>query len=219
MWSLAVEEHFYLIFPLLFVWMNRARLAYRTQALCLTGLAAFILSWRIYLMLHHVNLLRLTSATDTRIDSILFGCIMALAFNPMFEHDKLPSTHWSVVGGCVLIASLLFHNPFYRFTFHYTLQGMALVPIFVAAICHGDTWFRWLNLRWVRYLGTLTYSLYLIHDSAIHLLLLHIHSRLLVTFMALLASLAFAILMNLLVERPLIAWRQRLTVDAHTAKA
>ncbi len=215
MWSLAVEEHFYLLFPLLFVWMNRVRLAYRTQAFCLGGLAVAALLWRVYLMTHNATLVHLTIGSDTRMDSILFGCIMALVFNPMFPQDKLPSTLWTVLAAVILLASFLVHNTFYRLTLHFTLQGVVLVPLFVAIICHANTWFRWLNQRWMRYLGTLTYSLYLVHVSLLQVAFHYVHSRALAGFLALFASLAFAVLINLLVERPLIKWRQRLTVDAH----
>lgn len=197
--------------------MNRARLTYRIQAICLGGLAAVTLLWRVYLLAHHAQVVYLTIATDTRIDSILFGCIMALAFNPMFEQDKLPSLLWTALSAVLLLVSFLIHNYFYRYTFHFTLQGIVLIPLFIAAICHAGTWFRWLNLRWVRYVGTLTYSLYLVHVSVLHVAYQYIQSRALAAFIALLAALAFAVLMNLLVERPLIKWRQRLAVGVHSA--
>ena len=47
-WSLAVEEHFYLIFPLLYVWMVPRFSAYG-QALILLGLCAAALAWRCIL--------------------------------------------------------------------------------------------------------------------------------------------------------------------------
>ena len=46
-----------------------------------------------------------------------------------------------------------------------TLQGLALLPIFYAAV-RFPTWliFRPLNIGWVRFMGVLSYSLYLVHQ-------------------------------------------------------
>jgi peptidoglycan/LPS O-acetylase OafA/YrhL len=45
-WSLAIEEHFYLVLPLLFVVMNRLHLPYRRQAMLLCALAGIVMAWR-----------------------------------------------------------------------------------------------------------------------------------------------------------------------------
>jgi peptidoglycan/LPS O-acetylase OafA/YrhL len=212
MWSLAVEEHFYLVFPLLFILLNKARIRYRSQAALLGGLAAVVLLWRVGVALNPsaTTAEHLYLGTDTRIDSILFGCIMALACNPVVDRGLKPS-RWLVGAGAVgLMASLLIHNTLYRQTIHYTVQGLALIPIFMALVTWGDTWFAWLNLPWVRYVGTLSYTLYLVHRGFIFLAWEHIGSHAAGALLALLGSFVFAILMNRLIERPLIQLRKRL---------
>ena len=49
-WSLAVEEHFYLVFPWIYLAMQRARMTQRSQALLLWGLCGAVLVWRIILV-------------------------------------------------------------------------------------------------------------------------------------------------------------------------
>src|SRR6266496_4289878 len=72
-WSLAVEEHFYLFFPLLYLVLRRA-MPERKQALVLVGLCALILAWRCALVfLFDVSKERTYIATDTRVDAILTG--------------------------------------------------------------------------------------------------------------------------------------------------
>lgn len=212
MWSLAVEEHFYLFFPLLFVLLNKARVGYRRQALVLAGLAAAVLLWRVVLTLHPSPATgrHILYGTDCRIDSILFGCILALAWNPVMDKGIKPS--WWLVALCAVgeVASLMIHNDMYRQTFHYTLQGICLIPIFMAVVTWGDTWFAWLNLRPVRYVGTLSYTLYLVHRGLIFSGVWHLRNRALAIPLALAGSLIFAVLMNVLVERPLVQLRKRL---------
>ena len=212
-WSLGVEEHFYLLFPLLFIAMNRLQLSYRRQALFLGGLAAAVLVWRILLATGHRNLdqARIFYGTDTRIDSILFGCIMALAFNPVLDRELRPSWIWTALGAIAMIGSVAVHTLFYRETFHYTVQGLALIPLFIAAIRYADSSLRWLNAPAMRFSGTLSYTLYLVHRSFLISASQHIAYRPFAIGLALLASFVYAYGMHQLVETPITLWRQRLS--------
>jgi peptidoglycan/LPS O-acetylase OafA/YrhL len=50
LWSLAVEEHFYFLFPFLFLLMNRFGLSYKNQSWALGGLCLAFLVWRLLLV-------------------------------------------------------------------------------------------------------------------------------------------------------------------------
>jgi len=175
-WSLAVEEHFYLIFPLLYFLLLRLRCRVATQAIVLLSLCTAVLAWRIYLVrVLHVDDLndhRTFYATDTRLDSILFGCVLAVFHNPVLDSPAGSDRLWKFVllpaGVAGLAFALFYRNPAFRETFRYTLQGLALGPVFVAAI----RWPKWcpfsiLNWKWVRAMGVLTYPLYLVHFTVL----------------------------------------------------
>jgi peptidoglycan/LPS O-acetylase OafA/YrhL len=69
-WSLAVEEHFYLLFPWIFLAMQR--MSANNQATLLYAMCAVVLAWRCWLVFGwHVSADRTYMATDTRIDSII----------------------------------------------------------------------------------------------------------------------------------------------------
>jgi peptidoglycan/LPS O-acetylase OafA/YrhL len=167
-WSLAVEEHYYLTFPIIALMLLRLRSRLLT-AVTLTLIAFAILAWRIYLVHHGAPEDRTFYATDTRLDSILWGCILALALNPAM--DRIPSTSRSteVAILCAALAVLLFciiyRDQAFRETYRYTLQGIALLPVFYFAVLRTH-WpvFRWLDWPPVRYIGTLSYTLYLVHQ-------------------------------------------------------
>jgi len=181
LWSLAVEEHFYLVFPLLYLVLRRWLPQPRHQFYALAGLAAVVLAWRFVLVygLHAIPLdprvshhPRLCHATDTRLDSILFGCMLAIYGNPALDPTRFSRRFWVGAAVPLGIGAILFtfvhRDPGFRETLRYTVQGLALLPIFIAAIRFADNAaFRFLNWRWVRFLGVLSYSIYLTHATVI----------------------------------------------------
>ena len=215
LWSLAVEEHFYLVFPLAFIVLStHVREQARPYWLCVA--CACVLAWRIVLMSvlgGHAEYIM--HATDTRIDSILFGCALALWRNPTLPDPKFsPRAIWIMVALAVpvLAATLIARDELFRETARYTLQGVALAPIFIAAISFPAAWpFRILNLRPVRWIGLLSYSLYLVHLPIIRFLETKFHlANVQLLVISLVASLAVSATIYLTVEVRCAELRRRL---------
>ena len=213
LWSLAVEEHFYLIFPFLFLLMNKLGLLYKNQAKLLGGLCAIFLAWRIalFFLFPDTSVKYLLYASDARMDSILFGCILALGANPVLDHGVHPSKLWTLLGSLLLILSFCIRNNTYRITLHYTLQGLALMPLFIFAICRSESWCKWLNGRVIRFIGTLSYTMYLVHTSFLVAICARVKSHSVAVLLAFAFTLVYAYAMSRLVERPLAEIRQRLS--------
>lgn len=177
-WSLAVEEHFYLLFPLFYVLLQRFKLSSSNQALVFLGICLLVLLWRCLLVFGlGADYERIFFATDTRIDSILFGCAMAVAYNPAIEQDRQISEQnlkfiLLPLGCILLLGTLLVRVDYLRDTLRYSVQGIALYPIFIVAIRFPE-WglFKILNWKWVRFVGVLSYSLYLVHFVVIKVLI------------------------------------------------
>jgi peptidoglycan/LPS O-acetylase OafA/YrhL len=116
------------------------------------------------------------------------------------------------IGIAILLFTFVYRNEFFRDTGRYTLQGLALAPVFLLAIRRSDTpAFRWLNNSWLTSLGLLSYTLYLIHPIA--LLFFHEHTRfpqILSVAAALLASILYAAIVHRLVEKPFAKLRRKL---------
>jgi hypothetical protein len=103
LWSLAVEEHFYLGFPLLFLLLGR-RLSFAQCALAFLGLCAVVLAVRLGEAQRVTDLQQVNFWTHTRLDSILFGSVLALWNNPVADRDdRLPRG----VAGYLIAAALL----------------------------------------------------------------------------------------------------------------
>lgn len=178
-WSLAVEEHFYLMFPLLYVLLRKLGIGSSQQALVFLYICLLVLIWRCLLVFGMgAGYDRIFYATDARVDSILFGCILAVYGNPALEQDRQISERnlkyiLLPLGFALILISLFVRADVFRNTLRYSIQGIALFPIFIAAIRYPDWWlFKPLNWGWMRFLGVLSYSLYLIHFMVIKTLVL-----------------------------------------------
>jgi len=218
-WSLAVEEHFYLIFPFLYVGMRKLRLSPAGQVKVLWGICAAVLLWRCLLVfVWHVPSDRTYMGTDTRFDSIMFGCALAVWNNPALDAPELNERRWKylVVPAAVgiIVGCLLYRAPSFRETFRYTLQGMALTLIFIAAIRFKD-WlpFRILNWRPIAFMGVLSYSLYLLHLAVVFAVERNLPAAPPALQGALALGIAFVLawIMYVLVEKPAARYRRRLT--------
>ena len=223
-WSLAVEEHFYLLFPWLYVLLLNAKFNGRTQAVILWSLCAVVMLWRIVLVHNFdVSTDRTYMGSDTRLDSILFGSALAVWNNPMLDRlttdpaesrERLFKFLLLPVSVGLLIVCFLYREPQFRETVRYSIQGVALTGIFIAAIRYPH-WlaFRPLNSRLFVFLGALSYSLYLIHFTALSVVQKALPNAgvLFQGFVALAASLLFAWSSYWLIEKPCAKLRKKLS--------
>jgi len=217
-WSLAVEEHFYLLFPFLYIFLLRLGMKPQRQAFTFWGICLLVLLWRCVLVFSlGADSDRIFFATDTRLDSILFGCALAVYGNPMLDNNQQISERslkyfLFPLGLALILCSLVYRSDAFRDTLRYSIQGIALYPIFIAAIRFPD-WvvFRPLNWEWVRFLGVLSYSLYLVHITVIQILNLEIPrlGLLVCGTLSLLISVVFAYAIHQLVEIPTGKLKQR----------
>lgn len=169
LWSLAVEEHFYMVFPLVYIAI--AGWSLRGKVTLLSALCALALIWRFVVVfaLHKEG--RMYLATDTRFDSILFGCILALVFRRVDAgFPQLLSNRFS--GWLALLGAagtLVFdHIPHIKGPLAYTLTSVSLIPVFTFILKNpGHRAVRWLEWRWLARIGVLSYSIYLFHEMCL----------------------------------------------------
>ena len=167
MWSLAVEEHFYLVFPLLYIGLRKWSKSKWVQAGVLAAICVVVLGWRTYLwVVQGVDFEHIYYATDTRVDSILWGCILAIVANPYLDKAWAPDWFWKIIAAPVGLISVYAGTRGYNLapTIGYTMQALGLVLVFTAVIrfpTFGP--FRILNWRPIVWLGVISYSFYLVH--------------------------------------------------------
>jgi peptidoglycan/LPS O-acetylase OafA/YrhL len=210
MWSLSIEEHFYLLFPvaLLALMRRKAQVAMIFAWACLA-----VLGWRVALSLSGIGGEYLHNATDTRIDAILFGCILAMWRNPLWDRSVSPVQGIGLLGlsGVALLLAFAIPGHFFHDTVAYTVQSAALLPVFYCAIRFAH-WplFQWLEWRPVRALGLISYTFYLSHTGCL-VLAQHVFTNPGLQVIAGFAgSVAFSGLSYALMERPLTRTRRKM---------
>jgi peptidoglycan/LPS O-acetylase OafA/YrhL len=167
-WSLGVEEQFYLIWPAIFRWLrgHRSRLIRALVVLC-----ALVLLHRILLLdLWHAPRLYLYTAFDTRMDSLAIGCLLAISIRQrkairfvrlICAHGSLPAVTFALFALSIAFSSLA------RGSSYWCVWGFSIEPILSAIliiqlVVLGDRFpWAWINWNWVRFLGAISYSLYL----------------------------------------------------------
>jgi peptidoglycan/LPS O-acetylase OafA/YrhL len=222
MWSLAVEEQYYLIVPLGLLVAYRCGARRSWIGWALVGVALLIPAWRIYLGIHGADFDRLYFSTDTRIDSILWGAAFALLLNPVMgdaTHLASRIRRWVSrnLGRITLVAVVVFGASAavpalsFRLSVSTTVQCITLIPIFWFVITRSDTLIgRLLNSRPLVRLGVLSFSFYLLHKIVLALVGPLLDAPILTDSISLLVSVLVAQLVFWLVEAPFTRLRERI---------
>ena len=174
------------------------------------------LVWRAVLMGHfHVFWNRVYTGTDTRVDSILFGAIMAIAANPIMDRFPGLTRKWSggaaLLGILVLLVSISMRDEMFRQTARYSIQGLALAPVFFYIVRYPESIVtRLLECRFMTTVGDWSYALYLVHYTVMFSINTWITTNPVVTIiLTFTISCALAEVMRRFVERPAARLRNR----------
>jgi peptidoglycan/LPS O-acetylase OafA/YrhL len=166
-WSLAVEEQFYLLWPLAFLLLRDTRR--RVHALVI-GIPLFWVYRLVSVLCFHVRQGYVYEGLDMRADQLLLGCLLALI---LFRRSASalwrllaarPWFLWITVGALAFsstIPRLLQHSWRYRDTVGFTIDPILTAILIVQGLAFSHSSARWLNWRWVKSLGAMSYSIYL----------------------------------------------------------
>jgi peptidoglycan/LPS O-acetylase OafA/YrhL len=168
-WSLAVEEHFYLVWPWVVLALRRRRL----MALC-GALALGSLGLRVALSAAGVAPVAIYVLTPTRLDGLAVGALLALAARGEGGVARLvrPARAAAAASGAGLLVLVAWQRGF-SFLLPGTLTlGLGLLALFFGAIlvlalgasAEGRV-SRALSSRALRAFGRYSYALYVIHQA------------------------------------------------------
>jgi peptidoglycan/LPS O-acetylase OafA/YrhL len=174
LWSLAVEEHYYILYPITITALFKSGLSLKKIGIVLAIACIAILVWRIELVQHGSSEPRTYYASDTRIDSIIYGALLALWTKRVSKPRSfmsLPEWTLLILGLGLLLTTIIYRDAAFRETFRYSLQGIALLPIFCFAIrFHDNCLFRHLNSKLMIKIGIWSYAIYLVHYVLINVI-------------------------------------------------
>jgi len=222
LWSLAVEEHYYITYPILFatVYKFKKNIGTTLSIICIVSLALRHLYWNMGFSPDYAY-----QATETRIDSIAYGCLAAFLLwhgGARLQVAIGGARSWALlaVGLGLLVASLLLRDPWFRETIRFSMQGIGLIAVFVSlqSGMAGVVLNPWLDIAPMRWIGRLSYAAYLWHLEPEHLLARFVDfaalrtslsGTLLAAAILLTATFAAAFLSHLLIYRSFLGLRRR----------
>lgn len=164
-WSLSIEEHFYLFWPFVFLGGELFR---KRITIFIILLVPFIRIFSHYYPIDWINELTFFE----RIDAIAIGCLFALykneILNVLGKHLR-----WLFYTSLVLLV-IIPYVPELTKVLHLdiiiigfigtdkTLGNLLIALILIHSVFGGQTlWYNFLNLKWMNYIGMLSYSIYL----------------------------------------------------------
>jgi peptidoglycan/LPS O-acetylase OafA/YrhL len=161
LWSLAVEEHFYLLWPAAMLWICRKDRSGRPVAYLSIAFGL----WRVYVEQSGVTMTVLDGVnkhfrTDLRADALLWGCFVAFQIAMPESRERVRGYLSAPVVAVAAVAAVVCVVMYSMLT---TLWFAMLVPVILAGTMLHPEWAfcRILDLAPVRLLGRLSYSLYL----------------------------------------------------------
>ncbi|HSL58515.1 MAG TPA: acyltransferase family protein [Acidimicrobiales bacterium] len=169
LWSLAVEEQFYLLFPLvLAVALRRSRRTLVAAGLVAVGLASAW--WMSALHEPYADPSRVYYGTDTRLSGLLLGAALAFVVVPGASRRPgrrvlSPTDAVGVAGLAVLAWAFVRINEFDPFVYRggFVMVDLATLAIIVAVARTDGALGRILGVGPLRWVGTRSYAIYLWH--------------------------------------------------------
>jgi peptidoglycan/LPS O-acetylase OafA/YrhL len=232
LWSLAVEEQFYLVWPLL-VWLVRDRkhLVWLCVALSLGALFS-----RVLLLHSGAPLTAPYKLTFCRADSLLGGAWLALVLRGAWRERVLRAAPYAFALSLAACCFIGWSNRSFDWErvvsideYGFSVLAIASTSLIAMALSTGGLVSRMAQARWLRFLGKYSYGIYIYHQVMIALLaatlapilLHHIHSKILYRLSSAVLVIGVTIAVSVasfhLYERPFLQMKRFFNYDRGSA--
>lgn len=211
LWSLGVEEQFYLAWPFIVYFLSEQAIAWVAASIVL--LAPLLRWFCTPLFAHHRAIY---SLTPFRMDTLAAGALLALAWRRSPDRIRQFGHYgpiFSAFAACAL--AILARNPEFTTTANTRMSNVWIYEM-TLIICTGILLWALsgkavgiLMLAPLRYLGRISYSIYLIHLTLFVFLSRYLHTEVEAVSATLVAMLLYASASWYLLEQPLLTSESR----------
>ena len=217
MWSLAVEEQFYVVWPVALSLLLRSRLSKPRLSLLMLATIGLVCIYRALLVSPDVLPMRIYAGSDTRADSLLVGCLVAMLASwrllPGWRCNAA-ALKWAGVLSVSIMAAYMFdlfgvaNRTIYKagFTVFAIAAGLFILRLITAPNSRLISLLERPALVWI---GKLSYSLYLWHVFAIGMTLQLPVSNAVRVALSVPIALAIVACSYYLIEKPFLKLKSR----------
>ena len=175
LWSLAIEEQFYLIWPVIFALVSRRRQLLSKLPFLAVILIIVVVVRRYSLLNAGLSTWNIFMRTDARVDSILIGSLLAFIYMKFdFDSRVLKIVAYSAL---VSLVWFMYTGPSNGILFKtgFTLIAICAAVVILASV-DGSWWLsKVLSTRLLSFVGRISYGLYLWHFPIFDYLAHHMH--------------------------------------------
>lgn len=218
-WSLALEEQFYLLWPILLIGLLSLRMSSKRLAVCIGGLVLVAPLWRFLLMRGGNSTELYFLGMNTRTDALLVGCTLgALAVGGLVVPSVKAArvTRWLALLGTAVLGYLILDDFWLHEILSYYGMFTAIALCAGALILHllvspQGRMAQLLSWKPLVQIGVVSYGVYLWHNPIFHLVRTGSAgwADLPVQFVRLAITAALVVLSYRYLEKPMLSLKER----------
>ena len=216
-WSLSIEEQFYILWPLILLSML-ALLKSRKAVFAVTvALAVSSSLLRISLSFAGATVERLYNGLDTRADALMAGCALGLFLSlelagkigiGRFRKQIFIAALFSSLSLLLFVCNADWRNMnMYYFGF-FAVEMFTAVLILEIVTNKGGAVALFLSKRWLVWIGSISYGLYLWHHPVFCIVRSMGYNRLTITIAGSVITFIIAVLSFYFLERPVLGFKR-----------
>ena len=208
-WSLCVEEHFYILLPLLFIviqflFNESEGRKYLVACIVLMIVSGIILK---YLSFYLTNSKDTYSATHNRIDALAWGVLLNLILKYKSEWAmKHVKRYWFTIIGGISFVAILFAKVFWMNVIFQKIWFHSLLPFIFFLIIFGIYFVDFSKFKVIRVISYYSYNWYLWHP-VFAIFISKSVGGIFGLFLYLVVTFSMAVISTILIEEPMLAYR------------
>ena len=170
LWSLAIEEQFYIFFPVIILFLLKK---FKPKTITIILIVTSLLSLLAMFVIHSVtgDNSRVYFGTDTRLQTLLLGCILAFIWPPFVlkkeisRAEKVSINSVGIIGLLILIYLMITVGDQDKWIYNGGFYAISFITLFViASVVHPASFLKHaMSFKPFIYIGKRSYSLYLWH--------------------------------------------------------